>query len=176
MEVSPVKLVEQNIDSSEYTDYNINDLPKIVLGFNIRNKYDEERLKIKPMLRPKNIRHFYGEEHKLNPMYFHGIELKPRNKVNHLCSIINAAMPVNIDSYRNILKYNRLSCTNCYHHLRDGVYPIDVECLQKLSRNKYKSNYLFLRSFLEHNEKLPWFANWSNFNIFMLCPSILYKQ
>ena len=173
---SPIKLVEQDINSDSYKPYNISDLPKIILGFNIKNKYDEQRLKIREMLGPKNIRHYYGHDNTLKPIHFHGIELRPKNKVNHLCSTISNALPVNIESYKNILKYNRLSCTNCFHYLRDGVYPIDVECLQKLSRNKYKSNYLFLRSFLEHNEQLPWFANWSNFNIFILCPSILYNQ
>lgn len=176
MVTSPVKLVEQDINSDDYNVYSINDLPKIVLGFNIKNKYDAKRLKIKPMLRPKNIRHFYGQDQELKPIYFHGIELEPKNKVSHLCSVINRAMPVTTDSYKNILEYNRMSCNNCYTHLRDGVYPIDVDCLPKLSRNKYKSNYLFLRSLLEHDEDLPWFANWSNFNIFMLCPSILYSK
>ena len=176
MEASPINLVEEQIDTKRYTPFNTCDLPKIILGFNIKNKYDEDRLQIRPMFNPRNILHHYGVDSRLTPIYFHGIELEPRSKVSHLCSVIKNASPITVESYQNILKYNRLKCDTCYSHLRDGVYPIDITCLQKLSRNRYKSCYLYLRSLLESNEELPWFASWSSFNVFMLCPSIIHSK
>ena len=176
MEASPINLIEEQVDPKKYTPYKVFDFPKIILGFNIKNKYDEDRLRIRSMFSPKRIMHFYGEDGELHPIYFHGIELEPRGKVNHLCSVIRNASPVSVESYQNILEYNRLKCDSCFSYLRDGVYPIDITCLQRLSRNRYKSGYLSLRPLLEDNEDLPWFSSWSSFNIFMLCPSILYNN
>ena len=172
---TPLTLMEQQVTTSRYKQYTPLKLPKIIMGFVINNMYDEKRLRIKPIANPKNIKHYVGSEDGLKPMYFHGIELNSRRKVSHLCSVIKQAMPVTQESYRNILKYNRLSCDQCGQYLRDGVYPIDMSCLPVLSTNKYKNDFLYLRSLLEENKDLPWFSSWSEFNIFMLCTSFLQQ-
>ena len=170
---SPVSLIDRQIDSSLYTPYSDIELPKVILGFVIKNVYDQERLRIKSILQPKNILHHYGDDGRHVPIHFHGIELTPSGKVTHLCSVIHNAQPINIQSYKNILKYNNLTCSGCSGYMKDGVYPIDIRCLSSLSTNRFKSNYLYLRSLLDTNDSLPWFSSWSNFNIFMLCPSTL---
>lgn len=137
--------------------------PLLLLGFVIHNEYDERRLSIKRMLRPMNICQ--------DGTNIHGIELNPKKSVHHLCETISRAQPITHESYKNILKYNRLSCDNCSQHLRNGVYPIDISCVSTLSNNKYSSNYMSLRAMLDTSDDLPWFSNWTEFNIFMICPS-----
>lgn len=172
---TPTQLFEQPVNCSKYKRYNVLQLPKIILGFAIRNQYDEQRLRIKSVMRPKNISHVCGDDDQ-HIMRFHAIELNGNTRVNHLCSTIHRASPITPESYRNILKYNRLSCDTNTQLLRDGVYPIDVKCLPLLSRNKFRTDYIWLRSLLETNEDLPWFSSWSNFNIFMLCSGIMTQN
>lgn len=172
---TPLTLIDQPVTKKLYKPYALTQLPKLIMGFAVNNKYDETRLKIKKVIKPKYIVHNVGDGDELRPRYFHGIELRPRRKVSHLCSVIHKAMPVTLETYRNILKYNRLTCDNAAQHLRDGVYPIDMTCVTSLSTNKYKNDFLLLRTLLENSEKLPWFSNWTEFNIFMLCPSFLHR-
>lgn len=167
-------LADQSVVHERYKPAPINTLPCIVMGFVMKNRYDEQRLKIKKILAPVNLEHEYKSSDGVDKIYIHGIKLEPLPSVNHLCEAINRARPITPHSYKNILKYNRLSCDNCVQHLRDGVYPIDVNCLPLMSRNRFKSDYLYLRSLLEHDETLPWFSSWSEFNIFMLCPSFIH--
>jgi len=171
--ITPTRLVDQPIDMKQYKRFQSIELPKIILGFVIRNKYDEQRLRIKSIMRPKRIAHEFGDHDQLSIMAFHAIELQGTSRVNHLCEAIHRASPITTDSYRNILKYNRLSCDTCSQMLRDGVYPIDIKCLPLLSNNRFKTDYVWLRTLLETNDDLPWFSSWSNLNIFMLCPSFL---
>jgi hypothetical protein len=170
---SPVTLVDQSIDTSLYKPYPMSAMPGLVLGFVIKNKYDQERLRLKSILQPKNIIHHYYDDGELKPIYIHGIELAKKESVSHLCTVISNAQPISLHGYRNILKYNHLTCKDGSGYLQDGVYPIDIKCLPKLSTNRFKSHYLYLRSLLDTNDRLPWFSSWSDFNIFMLCPSTI---
>lgn len=139
----------------------------------MRNRYDEQRLRFKSIMRPRYIAHQFGDHDRLETMRFHAIELQGTTKVTHLCETIHRASPITPDSYCNILKYNRLSCDTGKQLLRDGVYPIDIKCLPVLSKNRFKTSYTWLRTLLETNDDLPWFSSWSDFNIFMLCPSFI---
>lgn len=174
--IAPTRLADQPVDLKRYKRFQSIEFPKIILGFVIRNKYDEQRLQIKPIMQPKRIAHDFGDHDHLSTMTFHAVELQGTPQVNHLCEAIHRASPITMDSYRNILQYNRLSCDACSQMLRDGVYPIDIKCLPLLSKNRYKTDYVWLRTLLETNDDLPWFSSWSNFNIFMLCPSFLARN
>lgn len=167
------RLAEQPVTKTKYKQSRNTSLPRIIMGFVMKNKYDEKRLCIKKMLRPVNVSHTYVTDNKTETMHIHGVWLNPQPIMNRLCETISRAKPLTSQSYINILKYSRLSCNNCLQHLRDGVYPMDITCLPLLSKNKFKSDYLYLRSLLDHNNQLPWFSSWSEFNIFMLCPSFI---
>lgn len=167
------KLFDQPVEEKRYTPTTATQLPEIIMGFVMKNRYDERRLKIKNLMRPVNVAHQYRNDDRLSTIHIHGVKLDPQEMVNHLCETVARAEPITVESYKNILKYNRLSCDNCAQHLRPGIYPIDIKCLPILSRNRHKSDYLYLRSLLEHDEKLPWFSSWTEFNIFVLCPSII---
>lgn len=167
------KLFDQPITKSRYLPTVPSCLPELIMGFMMKNRYDERRLRIKKLLKPVNITHEYRDDEQMSSVHIHGVRLEPSAAIGHLCETINRAKPITVESYKNILKYNRLSCDSCSQHLRDGVYPMDIKCLPFLSRNRYKSDFLYLRSMLEHDEELPWFSSWTEFNIFMLCPSFI---
>ena len=175
-------LTEQPVATSDYTSYDVSQLPKLILGFNIKNKYDQERLKFKYKYQPKNILHFicHLEDHvchDLEPMYIHGIELEQNDKVKHIIELINNAQPISLNAYKNILKYNKLSCESCYSFVADGLYAIDMEHLSAICNDFNKTNYSKLREMLEEpNEDLPWFANWSAFKIFLLTSVDVYGE
>lgn len=169
------QLVDQPVDRRKYRATTSSTLPDLVMGFPIKNQYDEKRLRIKKMLQPISITHQYRDDDRHVDMHIHGVRLSAQPMVKRLCETIERAKPITMESYKNILKYNRLSCNSCAHHLRDGVYPMDITCLPLLSNNRYRSDYMYLRSMLEHDEDLPWFSSWSEFNIFMLCPSVIHS-
>lgn len=164
------RLFDQPVTKNKYRLMKSTELPRLIMGFVMKNKYDERRLRIKNMLRPISVSHEYRDDDKMSKVHIHGVELDAQAVVSHLCETIHRAKPITTQSYMNILKYNRLSCNNCSQHLRDGVYPMDITCLPRLSKNRHRSDYLYLRSMLEHDEDLPWFSSWTEFNIFMLCP------
>jgi hypothetical protein len=172
-----LSLTNQPVDTAEYKSYDIDHLPKLILGFDVKNKYDQERLKFKLKYRPKNILHFIcrldGDE--LEPLYLHGIELEMSEKINHIISLIKNAQPISLTGYKNILKYNNLSCNACFGHTADGVFPIDVDHLGTACDDYNEMGYKELREMLQPVEDdMPWFSNWSAFKIFLLLPSDIY--
>ena len=166
-------LVDKPIDSKGFHPYDVSVLPKLIFGFILNNKYDQERLQFKKIHQPKNILHFFGNEDELESIYLHGLELKPKSNIFHICKAIARAQPIALTGYKNILKYNGLSCDNCYGHFADGVYPIDIRHLGKVT-NDISGDYEQLRNMLYQNKDLPWFSNWSQFKIFILLPSEIY--
>ena len=173
-------LTEQPVETSEYRPYDIESLPKLILGFNIKNRYDQERLKFKYKYQPKNILHFICKlddciNDELEPMYIHGIELEKTDKIDHILELIDNAQPISLHGYRNILKYNDLSCETCYSFVADGLYTIDIEHLSKICEDFNKTKFSKLREMLEPTpEDLPWFSSWSAFKIFLLTPVDIY--
>lgn len=170
------ELAEQRVNPNQFEYYDREQLPKLILGFQLSNKYDQSRFRFRKLLQPVNIAHKITDDRQTKTVYFHAIELEHNQNLNHLCSTVARAWPVTSQSYQNILKYNRLTCKIGARYLRDGVYPIDVEHVKQLSKNRHRHDYLYLRSLLDIDTTLPWFSSWGNFNIFMLCPSFLSKH
>jgi len=171
-----ISLTTQPVDSKNYKSYNINQLPKLVLGFNIKNKYDEGRLQFKTKYQPKNILHFISksEEEDLEPFHMHVLELTPKKKVQHIINLIDNAQPITVHGYKNILKYNNLSCESCFAHIADGIYPIDIDHLSEVCEDYNPVRFEALRNMLETPKDMPWFSNWSSFKLFLLLPCTIY--
>mgnify|MGYP003967814055 FL=1 len=176
MHTKSLTLTEQPVDSKEFKSYDIGNLPKLIIGFNIKNKYDQQRLRYKTKYQPKNILHFISRHGhpELEPVYLHGIELTLTEKVKHVISLIDNAQPITLHGYKNILKYNKLACDTCYGHMADGIYPIDIDYLDDVCDEYNTNDYNRLRNMLEPSEDLPWFSSWSSFKIFILLPSLIY--
>ena len=174
MTIFNTSLVDKPINSKGFKPYDVSILPKLIFGFILNNRYDQERLKFKKIYSPKNILHFFGSDGELESMYLHGIELEPKSKMFHICEAIKRAQPISIHGYKNILKYNDLSCDNCYGYTADGIYPIDTRHLNKISASYTDKSYEQLREMLEPNDNMPWFSSWSQFKLLILLPSEIY--
>lgn len=158
-------LLDQPLRKSRYRSTHTSDQPLVLLGFKVKNRYDESRLRFKKFLNPIGVKHTGAEQ----PIYMHGVALQPpRDLINRLCTTLARAIPINASSYHNILRYNHMSCDTCVQHLDHGLYPVDVTCLSRLSNNRFRSDYMYLRSLLDPDPDLPWFCSWTNFNIFII--------
>lgn len=167
-------LVEKPVTTKDFISYDIHVLPKIILGFILNNKYDQERLKLKSTYNPKNILHFVGNGSEIEPIYLHGIELEPCKNIYNVCKSIQRAQPITLNGYMNILKYNGLSCDSVYGYLADGMYPIDIKHLSNINTSYVDHGYKRLRDMLIENKDMPWFSSWSDFKVLILLPSELY--
>ena len=165
-----------------YKIYNINDLPKIILGYKIKNKFDEVRRSIKNKYKPRYISHFrYNTQ--LEPVFFYGVEINPVASYKSLLDTLNTnvlvktSTPGNFrDMYKAVLADYDLTCNDCYRHLCDGIYPIDICHLPSISRTSYtKELKTGLSDILENNESTPWYLTLPNFSVFVLTRSVGYS-
>ena len=68
MSIFDTSLTDHPVDNKDFQSYNIEDLPKLILGFEIKNKYDQKRLTFKKLYQPKNILHFINRSDDLEPI------------------------------------------------------------------------------------------------------------
>jgi len=116
----------------DYSIYNNDNLPKLFLGFSLKNKFDEKRIRIKAKYAPKRISHFKWTS-ELEPMFAYGIEIAPKKEYKSLLDHLEKTGPTlrsksfdrYVDRYKGTLDKFNLTCNDCYRYLSDGVYPID---------------------------------------------------
>lgn len=182
MNLRDIELIDKPISTKDYTIYNINDLPKVMLGFRVKHKFDEARLQIKQKYKPKYISHF-SWVNQLEPTFIYGVELHTKKRFQSLLnSINNSTSTFNsttydqyVNEYKNLLSDYSLSCDTCYSYLSDGIYPVDIEYLNELSRRSYTNEISCgFTSFLQKTEN-PWYFNIPNVNIFILGRSAGYN-
>lgn len=89
-------------------------------GFNIKNKYDEERLAISNYSGAKRI--YFETNNK--PYNLYG--LLDENPINDtLVRQLDKTPPASIGEYNSKLTLNGLTCFTCFLHFSPGLYPID---------------------------------------------------
>ena len=88
MNLRDIDLIDKPISTKDYTIYNIDDLPKTMLGFRVKHKFDEARLKIKSKYKPKYISHFSWTS-ELEPTFIYGIEINLKKRLQSLLTAIN---------------------------------------------------------------------------------------
>ena len=176
-------LLDKPISTNKYTIYDIDSLPKLYLGFIMKNKFDEARTHIKSKYKPQYISHF-TKSSKLEPVYMYGIEINPKTEYTPLLNMINEKMFLQnfVDyqkfkqTYRMLLSEYNLSCHNCYGYLSDGIYPIDVDHLTTISKKSFSSEIKSgLQKLLKSNE-MPWYFKLANFKLFVLGKSSAYED
>lgn len=177
-----IDLIDKPVSIKDYKIYNINKLPKVILGYKIKNKFDEYRRSIKSKYKPRHISHFRWNT-QLEPVFFYGVEITPRATYKSLLDAINTNVLVKTstsDNFRNayklLLAEYDLTCDECYRHLCDGVYPVDICHLSNISRTSYsKELKTGLSDLLENDQSTPWYLTLPNFSMFILTRSIGYS-
>jgi hypothetical protein len=176
-----IDLVDKPVTIKDYDIFNVDDLPKILLGYRVKNKLDEIRLNIKDKYNPRYISHFkWGNE--LEPVFFYGIQINPKAKFNNMLQHVNNSklmMPSSqngfLHRYQSLLSKYDLTCSECYNYLSDGVYPVDLHHLDALSRKSYIKDINKGFNTLLKKTDAPWYLNLPNFNIFILTCSMGYN-
>ena len=176
------QLINEPVTTNRFKIYDIDQLPKVILGIQVKSRYDEDRIIIKPSYTPIRAAHFRMAG-SFEPVYLYGIEITLKSKYQDLLDEINntaifskpttqeTAVPI----YKNILLKYGLSCDECFGYLTDGMFPVDSNKLQLISEvdygNEINSGF---RDFIDDREQ-PWYVNLCNFNIYIICESLGYS-
>jgi hypothetical protein len=150
--------------------------PYSIIGFQLKNSYDQQGIKVKSKYNTKDIIHLLPTA-KMSPTFFRGIKIHIREKYfplieqfKKLNTILNDS--INVDVYKNLLEEYGLTCNECYAFLRKGVYPVDGSCLSKISNIDITLESLYENAFDTKN--VPAFQSFSSFTIFILCNESLF--
>ena len=182
MRCSNIQLIDKPVLTKDYHIYNIDQLPKVFLGINIKNKYDEARIQIKPKYKPKSISHFKLDT-ELEPVFLYGIEISVKSKYHKLLNKLNSNQCYSntlcpkqqISKYKQLLSLFNLTCDACYGYLSNGIYPVDIIHLQDITKRKFIKEIDTGFKCMLDKTSVPWFMNFANFNIFILGKSIGYN-
>jgi len=146
-----INLAEEPLDIDSFSYLSDSDYPLCLLGFQLKNLYDQKRLIIKKEYSPVDVIHFVPGE-TVMPKFFRGIKINFNKKFDYLVKKIEALglqanSEINKEHYVSILNEYNLSCNNCFAYLRKGIYPIDSEHLNsftnlKISQTNLYTNYL----------------------------------
>jgi len=155
-----------------------NNYPYCLIGFELKNFYDQERLKLKAKYKAKDVVHTLPTATD-SYSFFRGIKLELKPKYNLLIRSLQhlnthfGNVEVDLEKYKQILDDNDLSCDECYGYLRKGVYPIDGKCLSIISNYKHSLEHLYEDAF---DLKIPVYQSFSSFTIFILCNDTIFSK
>lgn len=176
MELLSVALVEHPVTIGEYQTLDFNELPKVILGFEIKNQLDEKRIIIKPEFKPQRLTHFCQTD-SLEPIFLYGVELNVTSEMcGDLLQTLNTfstvyirckSVEAYIKQYQQHLEKYGLTCDECYRCLQDGLYPIDLKHLPDLAINNKNLPISDLPSMLEISKE-QWYLNMGAFRIYVL--------
>jgi len=163
-----VGLAEEPLDVDSFNYLSDSNYPFTMLGFQLKNSYDQQRLVINENFNPTDIIHFVPNEPIL-PKFFRGISIKIREKYLPLIRQLDAAglrpgASLSRDSYKALLKEYNLKCDNCYAYLDKGIYPIDSEFLNIISATNIKYESLYDKVLFHENK----FQSFAYFTIYVL--------
>jgi len=125
-------------------------------GYLIKNRYDEERLKISDKHETK--RFSFATNNGTYKLY--GL-LKQASPNHKLVSSLNSRKTITIGEYSGLLNACGLSCLSCFLHFSPGLYPVD---------NNFLSHFFpeIDESFQETKSNIPSFQRVGNIYIFAL--------
>lgn len=176
MNILGLNLVDEPLDIDTFSYLDDKDYPFVVLGFQLKNLYDQKRLVFKKEISSEDIIHLVPND-AIMPKFFRGIKIKLKKEfipfVKHLeMQGSTNKSTINTDTYKTILKQYNLTCDNCFAHLNKGIYPIDSECLNKLSVQQFDIDSLYT-DYLEANS--PIYQSLGYFVIYILSNKNYYE-
>jgi len=115
----PIDLQSDTSLSLSYADYTefLKDDAFLFYGFQIKNKYDEQRLLIDESLTPVRIKHTDTNRH------FYGIFLEGNYNYKHLIKLLSCTS--DFKEYRTLLSEFNADTQNSYELYDMGIYPFD---------------------------------------------------
>lgn len=169
MSLINVDEVNQDIQMTGFVPLLDKEYPYCLIGFQIKNRYDQLRLKFDSKYTTSDVIHFlhYPE---IVPLFFRGVSIDINSNVTDLIKEledITLKLTIDQEAYKKVLKKYNLTCTFNLDLLSSGVYPIDGECLSLLSNNN-EIDLNDMYGSLFHNEFAPFFQSIGYISIFIL--------
>jgi len=150
--------------------------PFCLLGFQLKNAYDQSRLIFKKGYNIEDYVHFLPDSN-ATPLFFRGISLNPTQAITSLFKQLEmfnvslADLPVR--KYEHVLSEYRLTCKDCYGNLQKGVYPIDGECVNLITSDNIDLNDLYANAF--DTDSVPLFQACGYFTVYVLSNKSIYR-
>jgi len=155
-----MSLAEQSVDPTLYTSNEICTGPMLLFGEKIKHALDHARINIKSQFEPTRIR--------VGDNFFYGVTLEPNRKFKEVVNKITS-VPMQhenvVEMYKKRLELYNLSCDNCWAHLSENVFPLDVETIPEISIN---SPYMNSHNMFEQDESMPWFTQHMQPKLFII--------
>jgi hypothetical protein len=177
MTLVDVDSIQEPLTLDNFTVISKSKYPYSIIGFQLKNLYDQQRIRIKSKYNTKDIIHILPTVN-LEATFFRGIKIYIREKYHPLLkqlSKLNLILnnEINTTIYKNLLNEYNLTCNECYAFLKKGVYPIDGQCLSKISNIDITLESLYENAF--NTKSVPVFQSFSSFTIFILCNETVYR-
>jgi hypothetical protein len=169
---------QEPLTLENFTVISKNKYPYSIIGFQLKNLYDQQRIKIKSKYNTKDIIHILPTVN-LEAAFFRGIKIFIYEKYYPLLEQLGKfntilSNDLNITAYKNLLNEYGLTCNECYAFLRKGVYPIDGGCLSSISNIDITLESLYENAF--NTKSVPIYQSFSSFTIFILCNETIYAS
>jgi len=144
MTLIDIELADKPLDINTFNYLSDEDYPYCMLGFQLKNLYDQQRLIIKPEYMSADVVHFIPGE-TIMPKFFRGIKINFKKEYNYLLAKLEAlnTRTFKTEDYKEILREHKLSCNNCFAYLQKGVYPIDSEHVEYITDLKLTQEQLY---------------------------------
>lgn len=172
MKAIDVSLTQLSVNLKNFKIIKDEEYPLCMLGVELKNEYDRQRFVFNKKLSAvsKDIVHFVHYPNTRTKI-FRGLVFKPSYCINNLIDDINKHKHVYTDSttpvvYKNMLSKYNLTCDNVITHLDEGTYPIDSECLDKISVERFSLNEIY--EMLFDNKKIPFYQSVGYLSIYIL--------
>ena len=129
----------------------------LFIGCDIKNKYDEDRIRINESFNPIRIGH-------LDKM-FYGVLLPLLDEHSALLNVFEKYKNIDLFFYNKTLNQFELSCEDNFLYLDYGIYPIDSKYIVK-----YFPNFSYNDFFIELND-LPNYQRIKSINMMFFFPN-----
>jgi hypothetical protein len=147
MNLLDVELVNEPLEIDSFSYLSDSDYPVIMLGFQLKNLYDQKRITVSQQYKSIDIIHFIPKE-TMMPKFFRGVRIPIRSEYIPLISSLETLgltdqEEIKPTEYKALLQKFNLTCNNCFAFLQKGIYPIDSECLNTFSSQKFSIDEIY---------------------------------
>lgn len=155
MKLLDVELVNESLDIESFNYLCDQDYPYVMLGFQLKNLYDQKRIQINKKFESQDFIHFVPQE-LMMPKFFRGIKINIQKKYISLINELASKANYSLENYKLLLEQYNLSCDNCYAYFNKGIYPIDSEHINDISTFKGSATSILSTEEIAHFQAISY--------------------
>jgi hypothetical protein len=147
-------------DEAPALDYTPVNRDMVLIGADIKNRYDEQRICLNNIndLEPK--RYTFKPYHNSTPLYFYGFCFEPKQQDRFLVSELKKLDHIDSISYNNLLFKYDYACTENFLKINKNVFPVDPSNIQR-----YIADYKY-ENLLCFKEEISEFQGFTSINMY----------